>query len=134
MARHRLKTWPAYYDAVASGSKKFEVRVNDRDFQPGDRLILACYDPGTGTFDGRELEFTAGYVLHGGVSGIKPGYVVMSLTPVPEQLDDAARRVYEAYAHALGTDRSAGGKTWDQVAGDRRRAWLAVAAAMTGAA
>lgn len=83
MTTHRLKTWPGYYDAIAAGIKTFEVRVNDRGFAPGDPVILARYDPDSGTFDGREMTFVVPYVLHGGGFGIKPGYAVLSLVPVP---------------------------------------------------
>lgn len=42
---HELKIWPQYYCRVADGSKTFEVRKNDRGFQPGDTVILKEYDP-----------------------------------------------------------------------------------------
>jgi Domain of unknown function (DUF3850) len=83
MTTHRLKTWPEYYDAAAAGIKTFDVRADDRGFAPGDRVILACYDPDSGTFDGREMAFGVPYVLRGGNFGIKPGYAVLSLAPVP---------------------------------------------------
>ena len=45
-------------------------------------------------------------------------------------MEELARQAYEAYAGALGIDRTPGGKTWDELPGDRRRAWLAVAGAL----
>lgn len=42
---HELKIWPQYYCRVADGSKTFEVRRNDRGFQPGDIVVLKEYDP-----------------------------------------------------------------------------------------
>lgn len=42
---HELKIWPQYYCRVANGTKTFEVRKNDRGFQPGDTVILKEYDP-----------------------------------------------------------------------------------------
>jgi len=42
---HELKIWPQYYCRVADGSKTFEVRKNDRGFQPGDTVILKEWDP-----------------------------------------------------------------------------------------
>jgi Lar family restriction alleviation protein len=38
---HHLKTDPEVFDAVARGAKTHEIRLNDRDFQVGDRLVLA---------------------------------------------------------------------------------------------
>lgn len=42
---HKLKIWPQYYCRVANGTKTFEVRNNDRGFQPGDTVELMEYDP-----------------------------------------------------------------------------------------
>ncbi|MBA2610540.1 MAG: DUF3850 domain-containing protein [Bacteroidetes bacterium] len=32
---HLLKCWPEFYNEVITGAKKFEFRLNDRDFKPG---------------------------------------------------------------------------------------------------
>lgn len=76
--RHHLKIWPQYYCRVEDGSKTFEVRENDRGFQPGDTVVLAEWDPtlkdrgcdalgslGTAPrgYSGKSLEFLVGYVL-----------------------------------------------------------------------
>lgn len=42
--RHELKTWLPYFDAIVDGTKLFEVRKNDRDFQVGDCLRLIPFD------------------------------------------------------------------------------------------
>ena len=49
MADHELKTWPKFFAGLVSGNKTAEVRKNDRDFQPGDILVL------------REWSFENGY-------------------------------------------------------------------------
>lgn len=43
--KHELKIWPQYFSRVIDGSKTFEVRKNDRGFQPGDEVVLREYDP-----------------------------------------------------------------------------------------
>lgn len=43
--KHELKIWPQYYCRVADGSKTFEIRKNDRGYQPGDEVVLREYDP-----------------------------------------------------------------------------------------
>ena len=101
-ATHRLKTWPQYWDAVASGDKTFEVRRDDRGFQKGDivelvrhnghRIIhptVICvidesadhdlYDP---LIRESTLRKRITYVLTGGQFGIEPGFVVLGLGQV----------------------------------------------------
>lgn len=53
MTTHNLKTWPRFFELVQDGTKLYEVRRNDRNFQPGDVLQLQEYDPATG-YTGRE--------------------------------------------------------------------------------
>jgi hypothetical protein len=36
MSEHLLKVIPPYFDALADGTKPFEVRKNDRAYQTGD--------------------------------------------------------------------------------------------------
>jgi len=45
--KHELKIWPQYYCRVVDGSKTFEVRKNDRGFQPGDEVTLREWNPKT---------------------------------------------------------------------------------------
>jgi len=83
MAVHRLKTWPDFFEAVADGSKTFEVRLNDRGFQKGDKLILEKYDPVAPEKYKHEqcLYVEVLYVLSG--MGLKDGYVAMGIEDVP---------------------------------------------------
>jgi hypothetical protein len=63
---HDLKIWPRYFARVADGTKTFEVRKNDRDFQAGDSVRLHEYDhdrEGGGGYTGASLSFRIGYVL-----------------------------------------------------------------------
>lgn len=50
------KTWPDMFEAVASGKKKADMRVNDFDVEEGDALVLKEWNPETGEYTGRELE------------------------------------------------------------------------------
>ena len=56
---HELKCWPSYFIFVWAGTKKFEIRKNDRNFQAGDMIILKEWDPETEEYTGRELH---GYI------------------------------------------------------------------------
>jgi len=83
---HKLKTWPQYFKAVKKGKKTFEIRINDRDFKPGDILSLEEFDPETQQYTGGVINKQIGFCLestseHNSISGIKPGYIIMSLLP-----------------------------------------------------
>jgi ASC-1-like (ASCH) protein len=57
------KIWPEYFDAVNSGKKKFELRVNDFEVKEGDTIILEEWNPETKQYTGRKTEKKVGYVL-----------------------------------------------------------------------
>lgn len=93
---HTLKCWPAYFDAVGSGDKPFEVRRDDRGFQKGDVLVLQrtraerltevdVHWRGHEMVAKHEMRFVVTYVLTGGQFGIEPGYVVMGLRRLPNE-------------------------------------------------
>lgn len=70
---HEIKILPEYYQPVLDQRKSFEVRKNDRDYQPGDFILLNEFD-GT-KFTGRlsraqilyvsDYQQTEGYVVFG---------------------------------------------------------------------
>lgn len=80
---HELKTWPPYWQAVASGQKPFEVREDDRDFDLGDRLLLREWDPQIKSYTGRKVICEITYKLDGGAFGIEEGFCVLGLRKVP---------------------------------------------------
>lgn len=75
---HYLKTWCDYYFDVADGRKRFEVRLNDRDYKVGDILVLQCYLPNIKQYLGKSKKYKITYILKD-YPAIKEGYVVMSL-------------------------------------------------------
>ena len=42
---HELKILPEYFEALASGTKTFEIVLNDREYKVGDLLILREWTP-----------------------------------------------------------------------------------------
>ena len=76
---HELKTWKEYFSEVFIGLKTFEVRLNDRDFQKDDILILKEWDNVKQEYTGRQLARQVSYILHGGQFGIEQGFVVMAI-------------------------------------------------------
>lgn len=60
--RVEKKIWHEYFDAVQSGKKKFELRLNDFDISEGDTLLLREWDRKTRTYTGRSIEKRVTYV------------------------------------------------------------------------
>ena len=58
---HYKKVLPEYFEDLASGKKKFELRPADWECKVGDVLILREYSGGG--YTGRELRKTVSYVL-----------------------------------------------------------------------
>ena len=60
---HELKCWPKFFDAIAVGRKRHDLRrVGDRDFKVGDRLRLREFAPSTEEYTGREQLVEITYV------------------------------------------------------------------------
>ncbi len=49
---HELKSWPETFRKVVAGAKCAEWRRDDRDYRPGDLLLLREWDPETSDPDG----------------------------------------------------------------------------------
>jgi len=58
----RKKIWPEYFDAIASGKKKYELRLNDFEVREGDTLLLEEWDPKTKQYTGRKTEKKVTYI------------------------------------------------------------------------
>ena len=56
MTTIRKKIQPQYFDAILSGKKNFELRLNDFDVKEGDVLILEEWDSNAKNYTGRKIE------------------------------------------------------------------------------
>lgn len=56
MAVIEKKIWSEYFDAVASGKKRYELRLADFDAHEGDTLVLKEWDPRTKEYTGRSVK------------------------------------------------------------------------------
>lgn len=63
MAVIKKKIWKEYFDDVARGRKKFELRLADFDSREGDTLVLEEWDQDAHAYTGRTLQTTVTYVL-----------------------------------------------------------------------
>ncbi|WP_413887073.1 DUF3850 domain-containing protein [Tateyamaria sp.] len=60
---HVLKCWPEFFEAIADGRKKHDLRRStDRDLRVGDQLHLMEFDPSNGCYTGRSQAVWVTYV------------------------------------------------------------------------
>jgi len=45
MKIHDLKIWPVYFEEILEGRKTFEIRLNDRQYHTGEKVLLREWDP-----------------------------------------------------------------------------------------
>lgn len=109
---HELKTWPEFYEEVASGRKPFEIRLNDRDFREGDVLYLRKYHPDTRVYSGQYCYREVTYLTDWGQ---KPNHVVMGLKQTPpfdnEEIDKEIARLDEQIRVVEAVEK---GAEWEQ--------------------
>jgi len=93
---HELKTDPEVFQAVWRGEKSFEIRLDDRDFSVGDRVLLretkfSGTDMKTGAplqYTGLEVQAEITYKLSGPIYGLIAGWCILSINrrkPEPGQ-------------------------------------------------
>jgi len=58
----KKKILPEYFEAIASGKKKFELRLNDFEINEGDTLLLEEWSPENKSYTGRSIEKKVTYV------------------------------------------------------------------------
>lgn len=79
MKVHELKTVQPYFNQIAEGKKRFELRKNDRDFQWDDVLILREYSQAVEGYMGNDLVVRITSILKD-FPGIERGYCILSIS------------------------------------------------------
>ncbi len=79
MKVHDLKTDVEYLDEITTYEKPFECRLNDRDFDEGDILVLREYDRGTDKYGHKAVVCLVTYILNDHFPGVTKGYVIMGI-------------------------------------------------------
>ncbi len=64
MAVYTKKIKPKFFEAILSGKKKYELRLNDFSIAEGDTLILEEWDGNPRIFTGRVIEKRVTYVVN----------------------------------------------------------------------
>lgn len=101
-----LKIFPEFFEEVASGNKRAEIRLNDRDFKVGDIYKLSEWKGEK--FTGRTVEIRISHVLQG-FEGLKEGWCMFSFKTIDEISDEDMKTCavsidYEAeYHRCIGT-------------------------------
>jgi len=77
MKTHQLKTYPEHFKQILNGSKTFEVRLNDRDFKIGDRLLLMEWSRTKENYTGRHCLREITYIMRDGNEFLPLGDMVI---------------------------------------------------------
>ncbi len=78
MVRYQLKTVNPYFQDMWTRKKRFDVRINDRNFKVGNTLVLHEFKAETGFFTGRKINTIITYILDT-PDFCKEGYVILQL-------------------------------------------------------
>lgn len=83
---HELKCVNPHYRDVATGKKLAEIRINDRDFQPNQTVMLRQYNAEFSIYSGRYLIVEIKHVLthEQFPQGLQPGYCMFSFEVISE--------------------------------------------------
>lgn len=94
---HHVKIWPEYFAGVVSGTKRFELRKDDRGYAVEDLLHQQEWDPATQTYTGSDAWFRVTYICRGPAFGLEAGHVCMSIERLAklEGSIDTLRELYE---------------------------------------
>jgi len=87
--KHDLKCVPNLFQKIWTGTKTFDIRFNDRDYQTGDIIVLNELKPGFEDFHltddpencytGRQIVAHIPYLMVGPRYGLMADWVILSL-------------------------------------------------------
>ena len=83
---HIIKSWSMFFTDIISGERTSDIRLNDRRYAVGDRMILEEFNPVTNTYTGRVHAVRITYMQQNKSNpcaisrdALKDGYVVLSI-------------------------------------------------------
>ena len=86
---HALKCWPEFFDEIAAGRKRHDLRRSrDRDFQIGDQLLLREFEPVSQRYTSREQLVAITYITSAerrcalSEEALHPDFCILSIVPV----------------------------------------------------
>lgn len=78
---HFLKCIQPYFDNVTHNRKRFEIRLDDRDYKEGDFVVLREYNPKEDVYSGRVWVVKIVYLIRG-TECLKEGYCAFTIEHV----------------------------------------------------
>lgn len=81
MKIHFVKQWPEYHERTLKGLKPWEIRLNDRSFEPGDQVVQEEWNPTTQAYTGSWVQGTITFLMVG-VMGLKDDYCCFTFSPI----------------------------------------------------
>lgn len=86
---HELKCWPQFFDAIAGGRKRHDLRrADDRRFRVGDTLRLREFDPDLQKYTGREQLVEITYITSSELpcalsrTALQSNFCILSIKPL----------------------------------------------------
>lgn len=93
---HKVKSHPEAFEAVWSGAKGNEIRINDRNYKLSHTVRLSEYNPEKDAYSGRSIDLIITHLRfaegegHPASAGLKPGYVTFDFLII-NQFDKEGR-------------------------------------------
>lgn len=81
----KIKCWPEFFEPIRLGNKRAEFRLDDRDYQVFDILIIQEWNPNNLRYTGRQVKRLISHKVAGGYFGIPKGYCMLSLKTLPKK-------------------------------------------------
>lgn len=113
MKEKELKILPKFFEEVANGNKRAELRLNDRDFKVGDIYALREWDGKE--YTGRGITIRITHILQG-YKGLEGNYCMFSFVTQKEDEEQAAQTERLAILNrALGQSKEALSRARDEI-------------------
>ena len=113
MKEKELKILPKFFEEVANGNKRAELRLNDRDFKVGDIYALREWDGKE--YTGRGITIRITHILQG-YKGLEGNYCMFSFVTQKEDEEQAAQTERLAILNrALGQSKEALSRAKDEI-------------------
>jgi hypothetical protein len=86
---HELKCWPQFFDEIAAGRKRHDLRrAHDRDFRVGDVMRLREFDPDEERYTGRAQMVEITYITSADLpcalseGALHHDFCILSIAPI----------------------------------------------------